>query len=625
MSTRRIVAVGVLLAGAITTAPAALADEQKVEQWRQSTWQLSVQLDAPALVPPAVQFAVFDKDPLPGFAAKTKRMQSYRRSQQGQAEDEDEKQIQRNSAMTVHWDLGFKEVSGDQLYLLTARRGKRGSSQSGHIISSNGPDGKKWVVTKVVQMKGKPVCWYLPVEVKTGAEIKVTLSEDNLFDLAAAFDAATGTVEPASTPARPAPSSETAAAAVPPTAAAAIASAQPQGDIVRPWRAVSMVQNGEALPATAVSKLLLVFSEKTCALRVGPTMLAETPYTINAQAMPATIDMTFNGQVTTGIYQRADKDLRICLNEADKGRPKAIPTKPGVGCGVDLLLRRADLQWNILHVMDADGSSPRVLVRHPEYTSAGSPEWSWDSRKLAFDAWRSIYGEGFGQAHIFTVNADGSELKDLGPGVMPSWSPDGKRLVFTSFESRGVHTMNADGSGRKLLDKEGWAGEWCPQGDKIACYTIGDDEGNICVHDLQNGTSRLLLDRPYPEEIKIGMAWSPDGQWLAFRGVNDDGKIEGAIVHADGMAKGFRVLLPKALPEMTGVVGGQPMSWSADSKQVVALLKTKKHPAARFYLIDADGQAPATLLPGQSESRTYADMCCSPDGKHIAYCGPPLE
>jgi len=55
-------------------------------------------------------------------------------------------------------------------------------------MSSNAPDGKKWIVTKAVDIKGKPVCWCIPVEVKTGKQIEVTLNESNIFDLRTTYD-----------------------------------------------------------------------------------------------------------------------------------------------------------------------------------------------------------------------------------------------------------------------------------------------------------------------------------------------------------------------------------------------------------------------------------------------------
>jgi hypothetical protein len=57
-------------------------------------------------------------------------------------------------------------------------------------ISSNEPEGKKWLVTKVVEVKGKPVCWSVPVEVKTGEMVRAALTEDNELDLGAAFASA---------------------------------------------------------------------------------------------------------------------------------------------------------------------------------------------------------------------------------------------------------------------------------------------------------------------------------------------------------------------------------------------------------------------------------------------------
>jgi uncharacterized protein (TIGR03067 family) len=406
-----------------------------------------------------------------------------------------------------------------------------------------------------------------------------------------------------------------------PSAAGAVPS-PPTTAISGPWQGVSMAQSGQQLPDVNVRQLLLVFSEKSCTLRVRSTLLAETPCTVDAKATPATIDMPFNGQVTLGIWERKGNDLRICLNESSKGRPSAIPAKFGSGCDVDIRLKRADLQWSVLHVMDADGSHSHVLVTHPEYTSAGSPEWSWDSRKLAFDAWRSIRGETYLTPHILTCNADGTDLKELGVGAMPSWSPDGKRLTFSCYTpNNAVWTMNADGTERQLLDADGWGSEWCPKGDQIA-YTVYDSGGNIRVRDLGKGTSRDLLDDRY-QQIEWGMAWSPDGQWLAFKGTTNDRKTEAAVVHVDGMKKGFRALLPQALPEVKNI--GQPLSWSSDSKQVLTTLKTQSGPAFQLYVIDADGKTPAKLLPGQKPERPYSNMAWSPDGKHIAYCAPPEQ
>ena len=163
-----------------------LAQDKNVERLPRSAWQLTLSLNAPNLVPPAVQWAVLDKDPVPAFRDRIKMMQGFIETRPGPTENEAQKELKRSAQMTVAWDTGFREVTGDQLYLLT------GTPGDSHGFASNRSAGIKWIVTKIVRIKGKPVCWCLPVEVKPGEPIKVTLTEDNVFDLEAVFNDASG-------------------------------------------------------------------------------------------------------------------------------------------------------------------------------------------------------------------------------------------------------------------------------------------------------------------------------------------------------------------------------------------------------------------------------------------------
>jgi hypothetical protein len=71
---------------------------------------MTINLETPNLVPPAVQWTVVDKDPIPGFEARVKSMQSHYGRQSERAKNGAEREIARLSQMTVSWDLGFKEV-----------------------------------------------------------------------------------------------------------------------------------------------------------------------------------------------------------------------------------------------------------------------------------------------------------------------------------------------------------------------------------------------------------------------------------------------------------------------------------------------------------------------------------
>lgn len=136
----------------------------------------------PDLIPPAVQWTVLDEDPVPGFKERVEKMATFYRKRLRDANDPERAKIIRQSQMEVSWDLGFESVTGDKVYLLTS------APNVSHSLSSNAPAGKKWIVTKTVNVKGEPVCWCLPVATEIGKMIEVTLAEDNTFDLAGTFD-----------------------------------------------------------------------------------------------------------------------------------------------------------------------------------------------------------------------------------------------------------------------------------------------------------------------------------------------------------------------------------------------------------------------------------------------------
>ena len=64
------------------------------------------------------------------------------------------------------------------------------------------------------------------------------------------------------------------------------------------------------------------------------------------------------------------------------------------------------------------------------------------------------------------MNADGSGKVYLGEGKSPSWSPDGKQILYQPANRNGFGIMNADGSGRRVVgvpDPPSYA-TWAPNG-----------------------------------------------------------------------------------------------------------------------------------------------------------------
>ena len=181
-----------------TGVPLSTAEKEDVKRWQRETCQLDIDLDMPSLELQAVQFAILDKDPVPDFIAQAKNMQYYDRQQLKKADNEARKEQVREIQMISTWDGGFRKVTGNCLGVLTKLPN---AGLFTNYVSCGGPAGKKWIATKTVNIKGKAVCWCIPVEATPGKEINVTLNKNNTFDLRTVFDNAVRPSGQAATPA----------------------------------------------------------------------------------------------------------------------------------------------------------------------------------------------------------------------------------------------------------------------------------------------------------------------------------------------------------------------------------------------------------------------------------------
>ncbi len=104
------------------------------------------------------------------------------------------------------------------------------------------------------------------------------------------------------------------------------------------------------------------------------------------------------------------------------------------------------------------------------------------------------------------------------------WSPDGSRLAFTLTRmgrDPGPSLMVADptdGSVKQLV--RGSIGEitWTPDSTGITAITLEESGGSIVTFDPANGEVREIVPDIKDANCQRGLAWSPDGTYLAFGG-----------------------------------------------------------------------------------------------------------
>jgi len=94
------------------------------------------------------------------------------------------------------------------------------------------------------------------------------------------------------------------------------------------------------------------------------------------------------------------------------------------------------------------------------------------------------------------------------------WSPDGKRILTSSWGGAGATVWDAETGERLLIFTEHTGGlsigTWSPNGERIA---TGDFSGVVNIWDPDTGTVLLTFSVPIGDFL-FNVDWSPDGTRL---------------------------------------------------------------------------------------------------------------
>jgi len=173
--------------------------------------------------------------------------------------------------------------------------------------------------------------------------------------------------------------------------------------------------------------------------------------------------------------------------------------------------------------MNPDGGEESNLTRHA--LSDRDPVWAPNGEQILFSSDR--HDQVF---DLFVMDADGTNIRKVFKNTAvrrnPTWSPDGHMIAYWRENDQAIYTATINGTEEKhlaLTGEDGGYPKWSPNGIEIAYIfsrkpPVGTNE--IRIINLQTNTQRTFL----PEEplLMYSMAWSPDGDEIAFCWINLD-------------------------------------------------------------------------------------------------------
>lgn len=254
-----------------------------------------------------------------------------------------------------------------------------------------------------------------------------------------------------------------------------------------------------------------------------------------------------------------------------------------------------------------------------------------DGKELIFD----LLGD------IYSVPVTGGNAKLLHGGhafeVQPRFSPDGKKILFTSDAGGGDNcwTMNRDGSGAKAITKEDFRllnnGVWTPDGQYIIARKHFTSQrslgaGELWMYHISGGKGLQLTARKNDQQDLNEPCVSPDGRYVyysedmypgGFFQYNKDPNNQIFAIRRYDFEKG-------TIETVTGGPGGAVRPQLSRNGQYLAFVKrvrTKSVLYIRHLETAREWPVYDNLSKDQQESWTifgsYTGFAWSPDDKSI--------
>ena len=225
------------------------------------------------------------------------------------------------------------------------------------------------------------------------------------------------------------------------------------------------------------------------------------------------------------------------------------------------------------------------------------PSASPDGKRIAFTS------NVDGTPDLYMINADGTGRRRVTNTPVaesaPSWSSDGHELLFSiGRDTAHLYAVSPNGSGQRELTVVAGNGPTLSPDGKYIAYTSGKfPNATSTISALDGSSPRVLTTTP-----AFNFAWSPNGKLLAYTLLTADRKVEVWLANADGSSS-RRLMLNDSIEG-----GPQWPAWSPDGKRLaIQVGKYGQNPAentAHIWVIDVATGAKTKLA---AHDKPYLD------------------
>ncbi len=277
----------------------------------------------------------------------------------------------------------------------------------------------------------------------------------------------------------------------------------------------------------------------------------------------------------------------------------AIVQAPDPLPGMDLLIMSrtgGDVSWQIYAVDSRTGDRVRLTE-----TTANerTPKWSPDGQRVVFSSDR----DGNREIYVMDLEAwrdQGTAYTPLNltqndaPDWQPAWSPDGRRIAFSSYRDDNweIYVINADGTNPVRVTEQiesDISPTWSPDGSKLLFVSRRRGNADLFTYEWASRELTRLTSDPLDE---YDPAWSPDGRWIAYV-TRFEPQSDIFLMRADGSGA-------VNLTDTLYVNELQPC-WTADAQRLIFTAYISAKGNYDLYVMRRDGSEVSLLLDPESD------------------------